>query len=753
MSDANVTKAQKYLNAMFGANEYWEHLEENGKTGTAVMQGIIRAFQIQNGIIPATGTVGPLTVEKMKSLPNISKMDPNDEPQINVCLIQCALFCKGYSAGGITGIYYNSGVKAIKEMQSDAGLPETGVIDWKVWFGLLSLNWFKKVSGGDSKVVTIQRQLNKDWSDVIGVGPCDGIISRQTALSLIGALQAAEGVTKELIINLNSLNFGPATTAAFPKVLQENQNSSNLIPYNKLVQYGLYFNGYDPGRFDGTYDYLTAREVEAFQEFYCLTDIGLVSKGKVDVSTMKSLLTSKGDVNRKAKACDCATVLNKQQALAIKNAGYTHVGRYLTGYVGKEHVPKYMTHEEVANIENAGLSVFPIYQDGGYYLDYFKKPSQGSVDAKTAILAAERIGIPKGTTIYFAVDFDCYGYQIDTFIVPYFKKIKLCFNSSQNKKNYRVGIYAPRFVCTKVSALGLAYKSFVSDMSTGFSCNLGYRIPENWAFDQFHTIESFEAQPTFPIDKDAMSGRDKGFNKFDKVEEKNAEELKEENLQAKMEIARNQFVYDVMSPLGYLDNIMDAGIEYDKEIPLLHVVSPEGEVDVTTVISTSVNTDTDKVYSINVGIGNDGKLTQTCQNEIVAISADLINSNIDGVDKVEDMLKEVAFSVKSGNITFEVSNVMPLSVEFTLTVSSPDLLPEEDVECGISVALKFKISLNPNNKNRFNEELVYEAAKIVVATAVTVIVIYAILNSGLVLILEAFTIGVPSLIGMISAGA
>ncbi len=30
MSDANVTKAQKYLNAMFGANEYWEHLEENG---------------------------------------------------------------------------------------------------------------------------------------------------------------------------------------------------------------------------------------------------------------------------------------------------------------------------------------------------------------------------------------------------------------------------------------------------------------------------------------------------------------------------------------------------------------------------------------------------------------------------------------------------------------------------------------------------------------------------------------------------
>ena len=35
-------------------------------------------------------------------------MDPNDTPQVNVCLIQCALFCKGYAAGGITGIYYTS---------------------------------------------------------------------------------------------------------------------------------------------------------------------------------------------------------------------------------------------------------------------------------------------------------------------------------------------------------------------------------------------------------------------------------------------------------------------------------------------------------------------------------------------------------------------------------------------------------------------------------------------------------------------
>ena len=68
----------------------------------------------------------------MKSLPIVSRMDPDDESSVNVCLIQCALFCKGYNAGGVTGIYYNAGEAAVKEMQKDAGIEVTGRIDWKV---------------------------------------------------------------------------------------------------------------------------------------------------------------------------------------------------------------------------------------------------------------------------------------------------------------------------------------------------------------------------------------------------------------------------------------------------------------------------------------------------------------------------------------------------------------------------------------------------------------------------------------------
>lgn len=110
------------------------------------------------------------------------------------------------------------------------------------------------------------------------MGPCDGIASRQTILSLVGALQAAEGVTTKLITDLNSVNFGNATTNAFPGTLQNGQNTAKYKPFNKIAQYGLYFNGYNPGRFDGVFDAVTESKVSEFQAFYGLTGIGLVTK-------------------------------------------------------------------------------------------------------------------------------------------------------------------------------------------------------------------------------------------------------------------------------------------------------------------------------------------------------------------------------------------------------------------------------------------------------------------------------------------
>ena len=659
MADENVRKAQKYLNSMYGHRSEWVKLDEDGMTGTGTCKGIIRAFQIENGISPVTGTVGNITLNKMRSLSDISKMNANDPGNPNVCILQCALFVKGYNAGGITGVYYTTGVNAVKQYQSDAGLPVTGIIDWKVWMGLVSINWFKKTNDGDKMIVKIQQQLNAEWSDIIGVGPCDGIVSRFTSYALIAALQAAEGIYTSFIGSIDKRNFGDQTVAKFPGVLKQGKNGS-YVKYNKLVQYGLYLNGYDAGRFDGNFDSSIKSKVEAFQEFYALTGIGLVTSGEVNCATMKSLLTSKGDTGRKAKACDCSTVLNKQQALDIKNAGYQVVGRYLTGTANGKR--KFITFEEIKNIESAGLRVFPIYQDGGYKVQYFQNLRQGIVDAHTAITAAKRIGVPDGTTIYFAVDFDCYDYQMKSFIVPYFKKLNLVFNSETNNKKYKVGIYAPRYICSYISKKGLAKYSFVADMSSGYSCNLGYRIPKNWAFDQFfefneRTGGQFPSSPSFDLDKVGYSGSDKGITTFDKMPYMSPDQLAEKNSNIILDIQRDQYVYNVFEPLGYLDKVYNSSLTYKKEFLLDTILLNGLTIKITAEVSGTLTTNFDST-PITIDLNNEGELTASCEAEIEGMIAGMEIKdfkNIDIINSTINDLKDVAKSVTSGQIGVKVN--------------------------------------------------------------------------------------------------
>lgn len=748
MADANILKAQKYLNNMYGHRSEWVKLEEDGLTGTLLCQGIIRAFQIENGISPVTGNVGDLTLSKMRSLDPISKMNADDEGIPNVCILQCALFAKGYNAGGITGVYYTTGVNAVREFQDDANIEVTGIIDWKVWMGLVSLNWFNKTSGGKDKIVQIQQQLNADWSDIIGVGPCDGVVSRFTAYALIAALQAAEGIYTDFIGSLDGTNFGDQTTANFPTVLKQGQNGE-YVKYNKLVQYGLYLNGYDPGRFDGNFDSTTKSQVAAFQEFYALTGIGLVTSGEVNCSTMKSLLTSKGDTNRTAKACDCSTVLNSQQAQDLKSAGYQVVGRYLTGTVAGSR-RKFITFEEIENIKNAGLRVFPIYQDGGYQLSYFQDLKQGTVDAHTAISAAKRIGVPEGTVIYFAVDFDCYSYQMTSFIVPYFKKLNLVFKSSTNSKNYKIGIYAPRYICSYISDLGLAKYSFVADMSSGYSCNLGYPIPENWAFDQFYELkgnEQFNSTPSFDLDKVGYSGRDTGISNFDEVPYLTPDQLAESNSENMVEIQRDQFVYNVLEPLGYLDVVSNASLTYNQEF-LLDTISLNGlTVRVTAEVSDTLATNFDG-NPITIDVDNTGKLTASCEAEIEGLISGIELGDFEGIDIINstiDDLKEVAVSITSGKIGVKV-DLTSAFPKLTFIITSEDILPDSD-ELDEEITVEISFELIPTYEPEYNFEINVEELLAFGLTTATIIGLMALAFTpgGQALVVQyLITIGVLS---------
>ena len=681
MSDEYVLKSQKYLNSMYGGHPSWVTLQENGKTGTLMMEGLIRAFQIENNVPNATGYLGPYTVNVMKNLPKISKMSVDDDSNPNVCLIQCALFCKGYNAGGITGIYYTTGVNAVKELQKDANVEVTGVIDWKVWVSLFSMNWFKLVSGGNETIRKIQRQLNHDYSDVISVQACDGIMSRNTALSLLGALQAEEGIV-DWIDDLNDLNFGPTTASNCPTLSLNNTK----VRFNKIAQYGLYFNGMNQTDFDGFFDRSMATNVGLFQDKYALTGNIDDIRGSIGVSTMKSLLTSKGDTERKALACDCSTILNSQQATDLHAAGYRYVGRYLTGTVGvgNNERSKALTVSEIKRIQAAGLSIFPIYQDGGYYANYFSQNLQGSYDAVTAINKAKKLGFASGTTIYFAVDFDCLEYQTENLIIPYFEQIKTVFSYTNiNTSNYKVGIYAPRYVCTLVSQKNLVDKSFVADMSTGFSGNLGYVIPDNWSFDQFYET-SFTSTPTFDIDKVGVSGKDGGCRSFNSTVD-DINELQE---------AREKYVNKCLQGLNYLDKT--AGIELDFEnggqynlgIVNVNGLTIEGKLKVSTAIKNSENSQ----YVLHIQCDENGNLTTDTLNKIKEISK--LDDYQEYSDYMQNMLINMSTKIQVGNILFRFEKMTDSSFKVLYTVETDDLKSFAGVSGSVSMTLELNVFIS-----------------------------------------------------------
>ena len=146
-----------------------------------------------------------------------------------------------------------------------------------------------------------------------------------------------------------------------------------------------------------------------------------------------------------------------------------------------------------------------------------------------------------------------------------------------------------------------------------------------------------------------------------------------------------------------------------------------------------------EAYNIEIGIDNSGSLTLGCQNQITEITTELDLNGINEADTFEEILNNIALSVKSGNITFEIDKVTSYYAEFAITVSTENLMPDDSkLEAAISVELHFKISLNGNGDKQFNTETVTVLATVVVAAAVVaIIVIFALPEGALSSILAA----------------
>ena len=247
-------------------------------------------------------------------------------------------------------------------------------------------------------------------------------------------------------------------------------------------------------------------QVRGFQSFAMLP-----VTGKGDYATWASLLVSYGDQTRKGAACDGVTKITPERAKTLFDLGYRYVGRYLSGATGSTSLPeKPIQPGELSTIRQYGLRCFPIYQTTSRSADYFNY-YRGTQDAYMAIEWARVHGFKAGTTIYFAVDYDAVDGEVTSNVLPHFKGIHDVFTEATS---YKIGICGPRNVCQRAFDAGYAVTNFVSDMSSGFSGNLGHPLPSNWAFDQIATIWVGADAGRIQIDNNIASGRDIGQNDF-----------------------------------------------------------------------------------------------------------------------------------------------------------------------------------------------------------------------------------------------
>ncbi|MCX5316513.1 glycoside hydrolase domain-containing protein [Streptomyces sp. NBC_00154] len=503
MADEMVRLAQRFVNTTYnnGATLGISKLDENGVTGWPTMYALTRALQYEMGITALSDSFGPTTLSTIGA--KYGKLDETTIPSANFCrIIQSALYCKGYDGGEIDGTYNSRVRAAVEKLNQNMGLGVTypGSSLWpKVVKGLFNMDAYVTVNNGADAIRSIQQWLNgryilrKDFYVI----PCDGHHSRDVAKSMLFAIQYELGMADGTANGV----FGPGTQSGLKS---HTVSVGTTGTWAQLFTAAMILN--KRGVPFGDFTAEVKSGVESFQSFIKLPVTGLG-----DFQTWASLLVSYGDQSRKGTACDGVTMVTPPRAQALKDAGYKYIGRYLFNPSSTSLPEKQIQPGELATIKEYGLRCFPIFQTWSRSADYFSY-NQGTNDAFKAIEWAQYHGFKAGTIIYFAVDYDAMDGEVTDYVVPHFRGVMRTIGENSS---YGVGVYGPRNVCQRVAEAGYAAASFVSDMSSGFSGNLGYPMPTNWAFDQIATVTVGSGSGAIEIDNNIASGRDTGQGDFD----------------------------------------------------------------------------------------------------------------------------------------------------------------------------------------------------------------------------------------------
>ncbi|MGW7287803.1 glycoside hydrolase domain-containing protein [Streptomyces sp. NPDC054847] len=509
--DPNVLAAQKWVNATYANAPGYVPCPTDGSTGWATVDCLTQALQHELGISPTVKNFGPGTFEAVKKRFRF----PDQETNTNIVRIyNAALWCKGYYGSEHPAVWDSTATASLGELYGDIGLLPGSHIDADLWAritrSLLRMDQFRTVPGGHGTTKRIQQHLNQRYVQLVRIHamnlvPCDGHYSRDVQQGLMLAVQYELGLDKATINGY----FGEGTQQAL-----KTRGTGSSLPADLalLFRAACWFNSPTWGS-DGSAVHFASEKVfgdmpwpeedgdvpwpdiehwvNAFQAF------SQIPTGTYNFQTWAQLLVSCGDTSRDAEGCDTAAYTSKERAQALWNEDYRIIGRYLDEHLDPDdehYLGKALKPGEAQDIIDGGLRLFPLFQYNGTQLFNFTY-EKGYDQGVKAVAKAREHGIPHGSCIYFAVDYDAQDHHITSNVLPYFHGVRTAFE--QNGARYVFGVYGTRNVCERVSREAGARWSFVSGMSWGYSGNLGYPMPHNWSFNQ---IREYQFQAGYGLD-------------------------------------------------------------------------------------------------------------------------------------------------------------------------------------------------------------------------------------------------------------
>lgn len=128
----------------------------------------------------------------------------------------------------------------------------------------------------------------------------------------------------------------------------------------------------------------------------------------------------------------------------LRDAGIGFCARYYSYNPAKD-----LTVLEANALGANGFRIVTVFESAGDHYQYFTE-AQGTKDAQQALARADACGQPKGTAIYFAVDFDATTAEVEDGITSYFTAAKAGLGG-----NYSMGVYGSGGVLAALRDAGL----------------------------------------------------------------------------------------------------------------------------------------------------------------------------------------------------------------------------------------------------------------------------------------------------------